>query len=365
MPGRDEVLGQDGVQGYEQERGQDAQEGQDGAPVLAAAEDADDRVRAERGAGDAGGGEQEHEVDVLDEQVVVFLLGVPGVVGEPGEHDVDHGVDGHDEHGLDLGDELVDADDVVGGEEAEEDHVGLRVHAGGDAGDEERGHGFEMAPDVQFFERHERNERAQAEHVEDVGPVAGEHDDHAVDVVVGCLVDEREHEDEADEFDRDAADGDVPVLFDGLVEPFHAEGREPQGGPEDEEEGFVAGQAWHELQCEQVCGEGQGGGGGEDDEEFLDGAGEFLRVVSYLGAGAYPVCGDAQQRGQGEVGDDALREGHRAHARWVEDAGHVGHRDQGEDERRRHENHVHHRIKLQRTNTCILHRILIDLFLFL
>ena len=90
-------------------------------------------MSVECGDGDAGGSKEEDEADVLDEEVPVFVVGVGGVVGESGEHDVDDAVDGHDEHVLDLGDELVDADDVVRCEESEEDHVGLRVHTGGDA----------------------------------------------------------------------------------------------------------------------------------------------------------------------------------------------------------------------------------------
>ena len=126
-------MAQDSVERYENEGGEDEHEGRDGRLILAAAEDADDGIGVEGGAGDASGSEEENETDVLDEKVAVFVMGVGGVVGESGEHDVDDTVDGHNEHVLDLGDELVDADDVVRCEESEEDHVGLRVHTGGDA----------------------------------------------------------------------------------------------------------------------------------------------------------------------------------------------------------------------------------------
>lgn len=351
VSGGDEVLGQDGVQGDEQEGWQDAQEGDDGGPVLAAAEYGDDGIGTQRGAGDACGGEQEHEVDVLDEQAPVLVLGIFGVVGQAWEHDVDDGVDGHDEHGLDFGDELVDADDVVGGEEAEDHHVGLRVHARGDAGHEEGSHGPEMPSYVKLVYGHERDESAQAEHVEDVGPVSGEHDDHAVDAVVGRLVHEGEHEYEADELDRDAADGDVSVLFDGLIEPFHAEGCKPQRDAEDEEERLVLGEPWYDLQGGEVEEEDDGGGDGEDDEELFDGAGELLPVVPDLGACSHPIHGYTEHGREREIGNDALRERDRTHARRIQYAGNIWDRDQRKHERRRHENHVHQRIKLQRTNT--------------
>lgn len=84
-----------------------------------------------------------------------------------------------------------------------------------------------MSSYVEFPPGAEFDESVEADHVEDVGSVSGEDDYGPVDAVVVGVVDEEEHEDEADEFDGDAADGNVSVLFDGLIEPFYAEAGEP------------------------------------------------------------------------------------------------------------------------------------------
>lgn len=227
---------------------------------MVTAKDIDDGASVESGDGDAGRGKEENKADVLDEEVTVFVVGVGGVVGESGEHDVDDTVYGHDEHVFDLGNELVNANDIVRCKESEEDHFGLRVHAGGDAGDKERSHRLEVSTYVEFLPRTESDESVKAEHVEDVGSVPGEDYDSPINAIVPYILDEDEHEDETDEFDSDAADGNVSVLFDGLIEPFDAKAGKPQSNAEYEEQWTVLAESWHDCQSDKVDCENNGSG---------------------------------------------------------------------------------------------------------
>lgn len=162
---------------------------------------------------------------------------------------------------------------------------------------------------------------------------------------------EGEHEYEADELDRDASDGDVSVLFDGLIEPFDAEGCKPQRDAEDEKERLVLGEPGHKLQRPEIQDEHKACGTCKDDEKLLDGTGELTLIVSDLGACTYPIHRYTEQSCEGEIGNDTLRERDRTHAGRIQYAGNIWDSDQRKNERRRHKNHVHQRIKLQRTCT--------------
>ena len=71
-----------------------------------------------------------------------------------------------------------------------------------------------MATNVELSPGPKMNEFMEAEHIENVGSVSSEDNDSPIYSVVLCVMDEEEHENEADEFDDDAADGDVSVLLD-------------------------------------------------------------------------------------------------------------------------------------------------------
>lgn len=220
-------MAQDSIERDKEQRRKDKKEGRNGRLVLDAAEDADDGTGVESGDGDAGGGEEENEADVLDEKVAVFVVGIGSVVGKSGKHNVDDAVNGHDEHVLDFGNELVNANNAVWCKKSEKNHVGLRIHAGGDAGDKEGPHGFEVSTYVEFLPRSELDELAKTDHIENIGSVSSEDNYGPVDAIVVRITNEKEHEDKADEFDSDTANGDVSILLNGLVEPFNTEAGEP------------------------------------------------------------------------------------------------------------------------------------------
>ena len=227
---------------------------------------------------------------------MVFVVGIGSVVGKSGKHHIDDAVDGHDEHVLDLGDELVNADNAVWCKKSEKDHVGLRVHAGGDARDKEGPHGLEVSPYVKFLPRPESNKSMEANHIENVGPVSSEDNYGSVDAVVVRITNEEEHEDYADEFNSYAADGNVSILLNGLVEPFDAEACEPKGNTEDKKQWPILTKSRYYHQGNEVNYEDDGSGCCEDDEEFLNDLCKLFFIVSDLGAGANSVSGNAKHR---------------------------------------------------------------------
>lgn len=195
--------------------------------VLVSTKNADDRLGIESSDSDTGRCKEKNEADILDEKGMIFAVLVRSIVRETGKHDVNDAVDGYDEHILNLGDELINTNDTVRRKKAEKNHICLGVHAGGNAGDEERFHRFEVAADVEFLPRSESDNTMKTNHVENVGPVSGENNNGPIDVIIISVMDEEEHENKTDEFDHETADSDVSVLFDSLVEPFNAETGKP------------------------------------------------------------------------------------------------------------------------------------------
>ena len=80
------------------------------------------------------------------------------------------------------------------------------------------------------------DELTKPQQVEDIGSIAGHHDDETVDHIIATLPDKCKHEHQSQKFETDASHGDVLVLLQCLIKPFHSKRRQPDGKPEQQEQ---------------------------------------------------------------------------------------------------------------------------------
>ena len=203
-----------------------------------------------------------------------------------------------------------------------------------------------MPPDIPVAHGAEIDISPGVDKVENVGGRPGEDCDGSVNDIVGFLVDQDEHQDQGQEFDRDLPDRDIGIMLQSFIKPFHADKGQEGIGAHDHIEELLPLQTGHGGQQNEKGRIGNGRGHQAQDEQFLDRPAQLFLVIPDAGHGPDAVGGHAQLGEHGEIGNERGRELDLARSFRQQDPGYIRERDQRENERRHGQKRVHDEIEL-------------------
>ena len=218
----------------------------------------------------------------------------------------------------------------------------------GGAGQGEKDHDrLDMPPDIPVAHGPEIDISPGMDKIENIGGRPGKDRDGTVNDIVGFLVDQGEHQDQGQEFDRDLPDRDIGIVLQSLIQPFHTDKGQEGIGAHDHIKELLPLQTRHSGQQDKEGRIGNGRGHQAQDEQFLDRPAQLFLVIPDAGHGPDAVGGHAQLGEHGEIGNEGGRELDLARSFRQQDPGDVGECDQRENERRHGQHRVHDEIELQ------------------
>ncbi len=129
----------------------------------------------------------------------------------------------------------------------------------------------------------------------------GENGDCAVNAIILLGMHQREHGKQGDELESDGADGDIGILLQRLIQPFHADGCKQYRGTHDDIEQPVLMKRGNKHQRKGQQRIGYGTHNQIDTQQLVSRSGKLNPFVSHFGAYPYTVSRHSQLRQHGEI----------------------------------------------------------------
>ncbi len=266
------------------------------------------------------------------------------IVGDPGQQHCPQGRHKGNQQILDLHGGIVISHLLVIGQKPQHSHIQIGVDGCSHGQCKERKYGGKMLPQMVLPAWGQRDESADIDEIQHIGPHTGYNGEDTVYQIIRLGPDQQKHQGHGNCLDTHGTDGDIPVLFQALVQPFHPDEIEEQSTSAQQEQGLFTPHLLHKYQGGEIAHIHQNRHTQIDQEDLLNCLGQRLLIIPHLGAGPDPIGRNPQGSHHGEIGNDGEGESHPPGSFRQQDPGHIGKCDQREQDRGCREQYIHQKI---------------------